>query len=275
MRIDAHQHFWAYTREEYGWIDEGLAQLRHDFLPDDIEREIALAGIGGVISVQARQTETETRWLLDLAGRYTFIKGVVGWLDLANPRVEAEIEAVATNPKLKGLRHVVQDEPDDDFVLSADFNRGIEALGRFRLAYDLLVFPRQLRASGRFVDRHPYQTFVLDHLGKPPIRTSSMEPWSTLIRDLAERPNVYCKVSGMVTEADFERWTEAGLRAYFEIALEAFGPKRLMFGSDWPVCLVASGYRRWCEVVSRWIARLSREEQDRVLGGTAMEAYKL
>jgi len=275
MRIDAHHHFWHYTTAEYGWIDDDMAALRRDFLPPDLEREIARAGMDGVVSVQARQTLEETAWLLGLAAKHNFIKGVVGWVELANPDVGAALAQFASNPKLKGIRHVVQGEPDDNFILGPDFNRGVAQLAKFGLVYDILIFPKQLQPASQFVDRHPGQVFVLDHIAKPPIKTGGMEPWATQIRELAQRPNVYCKISGMVTEADYQRWNGEQLRTYFEVVLAAFGPRRLMFGSDWPVCLAACDYSRWQQLVADWISKLSAAEQARILGGTAVEAYGL
>ena len=275
MRIDAHHHFWNYTTAEYGWIDGDMAALQRDFLPTDLEREIARAGVDGVVSVQARQTLEETAWLLGLAAKHNFIKGVVGWVELANPGVGAALAQFASNPKLRGIRHVVQGEPDDNFILGPDFNRGVAQLAKFGLVYDILIFPKQLQPASQFVDRHPGQVFVLDHIAKPPIKTGGMEPWATQIRELAQRPNVYCKISGMVTEADYQRWTGEQLRTYFEVVLAAFGPRRLMFGSDWPVCLAAGDYARWHQLVAGWISKLSAAEQARILGGTAVEAYGL
>jgi len=275
MKIDSHQHFWNYDPVEYGWIDESMRALRRDFLPEDLRSEIASAGVDGVVSVQARQNLGETRWLLDLAGQHDFIKGVVGWVELASPTVAAQLEGFASNPKLKAVRHVVQGEPDDNFILREDFNRGIREMKRFNLGYDILIFERHLPQTIQFVDRHPEQVFILDHIAKPRIRENLFEPWAKKIRDLARRPNVYCKVSGMVTEADHANWTEPQLQRYFEVVLETFGPQRLMFGSDWPVCLVACGYSRWHKLVSAWISTLSAAERERIFGGTAIEGYKL
>jgi L-fuconolactonase len=274
MRIDAHHHFWRYDPVAFGWIDDEMALIRKDHLPVDLERELALAHVEGVISVQARQCLDETKWLLELAESHDFIKGVVGWVELASPKVETVLESLV-HPKLKGLRHVVQAEPDDEFILGANFGRGIRSLARFDLVYDLLILPRHLPFAIRFVDQHPGQVFVLDHLAKPLIRQGVMEPWARQVRELAQRPNVYCKVSGMVTEADYESWTQTALRPYFDVVLEAFGAPRLMFGSDWPVCRVACEYLRWHKLVSNWVSRLSLEEQARVLGGTAEAVYKL
>jgi L-fuconolactonase len=275
MKIDAHQHFWKYNAAEYPWLNGALGTLRRDFLPADLQTEMAAAGMDGVISVQARQSITETEWLLDLAARHDFIKGVVGWVELVSPRVQADLEKFAAHPKLKAVRHVVQDEPDERFLWREDFNRGVAALQSFSLAYDILIFERHLPAAIQFVDRHPRQRFVLDHLAKPKIKSGELSPWRENLRELAKRPNVWCKLSGLVTEADFKNWTETQLRPYFEIALEAFGPRRLMFGSDWPVCRVACGYRRWHDVVWTWTAGLSRDEQAWIWGRTAAEFYRL
>ena len=275
MKIDAHHHFWNYEPVEYGWIDDSMKAIQRDFMPEELQEEIATAGVDGVVSVQARQSLAETEWLLQLAAKYDFIKGVVGWMDLVSPKVSAELERFAASRKLKSVRHVVQGEADDNFILRRDFNRGVGELHKFALAYDILIFERHLPQTIRFVDAHPNQVFVLNHLAKPRIKDGRLEPWNQNVFELAKRPNVYCKVSGLVTEADCATWTEAQLRPYFDPALEGFGPRRLMFGSDWPVCLVACGYGRWHQLVSSWLAELSADEQERVLGGTAMEAYRL
>lgn len=275
MKIDSHHHFWSYDPVEYGWIDDAMKSIRRDFLPEHLRAEIAAAGVDGVVSVQARQNLTETQWLLEFARQHDFIKGVVGWVELVSPKVASELERFAANPKLKSIRHVVQGEPDDNFILRDDFNHGICELKQFQLAYDILIFDRHLPQTIKFVDAHPDQVFVLDHIAKPRIKADALEPWNQNLCELAKRPNVYCKASGMVTEADFATWTEAQLQRYFDAALAAFGPQRLMFGSDWPVCLVACGYARWHQLVSSWIAKLSAPEQARILGGTAVEAYKL
>ena len=275
MNIDAHHHFWSYDPVEYAWIDRSMSAIRRDFLPEHLRAEIATAGVDGAVSVQARQTIGETQWLLDLAGQHDFIKGVVGWVELVSPKAAVQLEGLAGNPKLKAVRHVVQGEPDDNFILREDFNRGVRELQRFGLVYDLLIFDRHLPQTIRFVDMHPDQVFVLDHIAKPRIREKKFEPWNQNIRELARRPNVYCKASGMVTEADYANWTGPELRRYFDVVLESFGPQRLMFGSDWPVCLVACGYARWHRLVSDWTGDLSVSERESILGGTAAKAYKL
>jgi len=275
MKIDAHHHFWTFVPEEFGWISDTMSVLRRDFLPADLNDEIDRVGIDGVVSVQARQTLVETNWLLDLADEHDFIKGVVGWVPLASTDVRKELDQLAGRPKLKGVRHIVQDEPDEQFILREDFNAGVTALRGYGLVYDILIYERHLPQAIEFVDRHPNQTFVLDHLAKPRAKEHNVEPWRTNIRRIAERENVFCKLSGLVTEADWKGWTEGQLSVYLGTVLDAFGPRRVMFGSDWPVCLLASTYQRWYDVVSRFCEKLSPDEQARVFGGTAVEAYRL
>lgn len=275
MRIDAHHHFWQYNPVEFGWIDDSLERIRRDFLPADLQTEIQAAGIDGVVSVQARQSLEETEWLLDLASANDFIKGVVGWVPLADENFHEHLEKFSTNPKFKAVRHVVQAEPDDQFILREDFNAGISALQKYGLVYDILIFERQLPYAVQFVDHHPDQIFVLDHIAKPRIKENLIEDWAGNIRELAKRPNVFCKVSGMVTEADFKSWTPEQLKPYWETVLAAFSPDRLMFGSDWPVCLVACNYKRWLDVVGEFAAPLSANEQASLFGQTAQRVYKL
>jgi len=275
MIIDAHHHFWRYTPEEYGWIGDDMSALRRDFLPHDLAAELNCAGVSGAISVQARQTLNETHWLLELARAQPIIRGVVGWAPLTSEKIESELESLSQDRKLRGIRHVLQDEPDDHYMLREDFNRGISLLGRFDLRYDVLIFERQLPQVIQLVDRHPQQVFILDHIAKPRIKQSQIEPWRTNLIELARRPNVYCKISGMVTEAHWSAWTIQQLQPYFDAALHAFGPGRLMFGSDWPVCLIASSYDRWRETVRQWSAPLSNHEQERLFAATAIQAYGL
>ncbi len=275
LKIDAHHHLWKFSTAEYGWISEQMPVLRHDFLPDDLHKVMAQAGINASVAVQARQTVEETRWLLELAGQHDFMKGVVGWAPLVDPGVAAELEKFAGNPKLKGIRHVLQDEVDEHYMLRDDFNRGISELKAFHLAYDVLIFERHLPQTIQFVDKHPDQVFVVDHLAKPRVRFHAVSPWAEHLRELAKRANVYCKISGLATEADHKNWTEQQLDVYIDTVLSAFGPKRVMFGSDWPVCLLAISYRRWVELVADRLAKLSTDEQARVWSGTATEAYRL
>jgi L-fuconolactonase len=275
MKIDAHQHFWKFVPADFGWVSDMMSVLRADYLPADLKQEIESVGIDGAISVQTRQTLEETNWLLVLADEHDFIKGVVGWVPLAAADVRKHLDALAERPKLKGVRHVVQDEPDDQFILRDDFNAGIDALADYELAYDILIFERHLPQAVEFVDRHPQQVFVVDHLAKPRAKDHKVEPWRANIRRIAERENVFCKLSGLVTEADWEGWTEGQLSVYLGTVLDAFGPGRVMFGSDWPVCLLANTYPKWHQVVSTFCSKLSADEQARVFGRTAVEAYRL
>ena len=275
MAIDAHHHLWHYSPQQYGWISESMSVLRRDFLPDDLRKETAAAGIDGVISVQARQSLEETDWLLHLADQNGFIRGVVGWVPLVSESVHSDLVRYEGRSKLKAVRHVLQDEPDDNYMLRDDFNRGIAALRDFGLRYDILIFERHLPQAIQLLDRHPKQIFILDHIAKPRIRDGAISPWRENLRELAKRPNVYCKLSGVVTEADHRTWTPQQLRPYMDAALEAFGSRRLMFGSDWPVCLLACGYRRWFQIVKDFAAQLTPDEQARLFGETAIEAYGL
>jgi len=274
-RIDAHHHLWRYSQDEYGWIDETMAKLRRDFLPADLMAEMHTATVEGAIAVQARQTMEETRWLLEFADQTEAIRGVVGWAPIAGDRFGAALEELAGRPKLKGLRHVVQAEPDDNFLLREDFNRGIRALDGSGLVYDILIYERHLPQTIEFVDRHPAQTFVLDHIAKPLIREKVLEPWAARMRELAKRESVSCKLSGMVTEADWSGWTLDSLRPYLDVVTETFGPQRLMAGSDWPVCLVASGYAQWFGVLEEYFTEFSRQEREAIFGGNAKRVYRL
>jgi L-fuconolactonase len=203
------------------------------------------------------------------------IRGVVGWAPLIDPLVEQPLEELATHRKLKGIRHILQDEPDDRYMLRDDFHHGVDLLKHFGLVYDILIFARQLPQTIEFVDRHPQQPFVVDHVAKPQIREQVLSPWKEQMKELSKREQVYCKVSGMVTEADWQGWQEADLCPYFDAVLEAFGPRRLMFGSDWPVLLLGSNYVRWAEIVRNWTSSLSSEEQYAILAGTAIQVYSL
>jgi len=274
MRIDAHHHFWHYTPDEYDWIDDEMAAIRRDFLPADLAQEIAAAGIDTVISVQARQTIAETEWLLAKASAHPWIAGVVAWLPLADPGIAELLERYSANPHLKGIRHVLQAEPDA-YMERADFNFGLSRLRAFPLTYDILICHGQLPAALRLVDRHPDQVFVLDHIAKPAIRAGEIQPWKQNLAELARRPNVFCKLSGVVTEASYKTWTWDRIHPYMESALEAFTPARLMFGSDWPVCRVAVSYLDWVHTVERFAAPLSADEREALFHTTAARAYRL
>jgi L-fuconolactonase len=270
--IDSHQHFWLYNAARYGWIDDSMRPLQRDYLPEDLQPLLRAAGLEASIAVQARQDDEETAWLIELASGHPFIAGVVGWVDLRADDVEQRLERVGHAPCLVGLRHVVQAEPDG-FLDGPAFRRGVAALGRYDLAYDILIYARQLPEAARFASAFPQQRFVLDHLGKPDIRSGEMDRWRRDLRALAALPHVWCKLSGLVTEADWQAWTPAQLRPYLDTALEAFGPARLMFGSDWPVCTVAATYTQVLALVRDAIAEYSADEQARMLGGTAEQVY--
>ncbi len=273
-RIDAHQHFWHYDPAEYGWIDETMTPLRRDFLPGDLLPELRASGFDACVAVQARQTLDETRWLLSLASEHSFVAGVVGWVDLQAADVERRLAAIAGEPKLIGVRHIVQAEPDG-FLDGPAFRRGIALLERFELAYDILVYARQLPAAIRFASAFPDQRFVLDHLGKPDIRGGGFDPWRRDLDRIASLPNVWAKLSGLVTEADWTRWTAADVRRYIHAALDAFGADRLMIGSDWPVCTLAATYAATMDLVVGALGDRSRDERDAVLGGTAHRFWHL
>jgi L-fuconolactonase len=275
MRIDAHQHFWIYNADEYGWIDESMASLRRNFLPSDLEPELDRCHFRGSIAVQARQTLEETRWLLDLADQHPAILGVVGWVNLCSAEVKSQLSTLSGNPKLVGIRHIVQAEPDDRFLLRPDFLRGIAALEEFDLAYDILIYPRHLPVAAEFVEKFPRQRFLLDHLAKPLIKAGEIEAWARDIRRLAAFPNVYCKLSGMVTEADWQRWKPEQMTSYLDVAFDAFGPDRLMIGSDWPVCLVAASYVRVIDLVQTYVDRRQSANRDAVFGGNAQRFWRL
>jgi L-fuconolactonase len=274
-RIDAHHHLWRYSKEDYGWIAGKMAAIARDFLPQDLQLALSTSGIHGSIAVQARQSLEETQSLLDFAQQSDVIRGVVGWAPIAGPEFPAVLDRFEPFRKLKGFRHVVQDEPDVAFLLRSDFNAGISLLRQYDLVYDILIFERQLPAAISFVDRQPAQVFVLDHIAKPRIRDGALEPWRSYIRELARRENVSCKLSGMVTEADWAHWRPQDLQPYFDVVLDAFGPNRLMAGSDWPVCLLATTYKNWFSTLREFISPLSVTEQDLILGGVATHVYSL
>lgn len=272
--IDAHHHLWKYNDRDYGWMDsDALAPLRRDYLVDDLVQAAPSSSVRGTIAVQACQTLEETRWLLDIAAKSSLVKGVVGWVPLCSSDVPSVLEQLASDPKFKGVRHIVQDEPDDQFLLRDNFNRGVAQLKQFKLVYDILIFERHLPQAIEFVDRHPEQIFVLDHVAKPKIKQNLLQPWADRIRELARRENVYCKISGMVTEADWSGWTAQQLRPYVDVVLGAFGPQRLMFGSDWPVLSLAGSYSNWVGTFRSFTAGLSPDEQERISSGTASSVY--
>jgi L-fuconolactonase len=275
MRLDSHQHFWRYRPETHGWIDDRMAILKRDFLPADLEPLLRAQGLVGCIAVQAAESLDDTRFLLSLAEHHPFIRGVVGWVDLFSPELPELLAELARHPAFKGVRHVAQNEPDDAFLAREDVVRGIAALEPFGLAYDLLIYARQLPAAIELVRRLPRQRFVLDHIAKPEIKAGRISPWKEQIHDLASFPNVLCKVSGMVTEAAWSGWTPSDFRPYLDVVFAAFGTERLMFGSDWPVCTLAADYATMARIVEDALAGRPAAEREAVLGGNAARFYRI
>jgi L-fuconolactonase len=276
MRIDAHQHFWHYSATEYPWIGAGMERLARDYLPADLAPHLAAVGLSGSVAVQARQSLAETRWLLDLAAANPLVRGVVGWVNLRSDGVADELAEFSSHPKFVGVRHVVQDEPDPRFLLGDTLIRGLRHLAPLSLTYDLLLYPHQLPAAAELAALLPEQPLVLDHLAKPRVRdgvATALEPWRREIRALARHANVSCKLSGLVTEAAWQGWRREDFTPYLEAALDAFGPDRLMFGSDWPVCLLAAEYADVASLVTDFIRPLAPADQEAILGGTAARFY--
>jgi L-fuconolactonase len=275
IRIDTHQHFWRYRSESYAWIDARMSALQRDFSPADLQPALNAAGIDGTIAVEARGHLEETEHLLSIAERTPFVRGVVGWLPLTEPSAAALLERYASRPKLRGLRHWLGASSDLSYMFGEAVQRGVALLAPTGLSFDLMLWPPQLASAPAFVDRHPNQVFILDHLAKPYVESAQIEPWRTDLRELAKRPNVYCKLSGLTTEAHWLDWRPSDLAPYLDVALEAFTPRRLMFGSDWPVCTLATSYVGWADTVAHWASELSAADRDRIFGGTALEVYRL
>lgn len=275
LHIDAHQHFWIYNEREFAWLDDSMVPLRRNFLPADLQPELKANDFQGSVVVQTRQALEETRWLLTLAKENPSILGVVGWADLCSPDIELQLKGLAGNPKLVGLRHIVQSEPDDRFLLRPEFIRGMAALEEFNLAYDILIYAKHLPAAIEFVQLFPRQRFVLDHMAKPPIKLKEIDQWADGIRCLAAFPNVFCKMSGLLTEADWQHWSPGDIAPYLEVAFDSFGPDRLMIGSDWPVCLVAASYAQATGLVKDYILKRAPDRASDVLGGNAQRFWRL
>lgn len=275
MKVDAHQHFWQYNPVEYGWIGDNMQVLKRDYLPADLLSELKKVGFDGCIAVQARQTLNETNWLLKLASENIFIKGVVGWVDLCSESIEAQLQNFSKNPKLVGVRHVVHDEPDDRFMARESFRNGISLLEKYKLTYDLLLFPKHLPLATELVKAFPRQKFVLDHIAKPDIKKQLKEPWASSIKQLAQLPNVYCKLSGMVTEADWSGWKAGDFTFYLETVLESFGTNRVMIGSDWPVCKVAGIYPDVLSIVIDYMETRHKAALPKVLGTNCLDFYNV
>ncbi len=275
MTIDAHQHFWRYDPVRHEWINDSMAAIRRDFLPEELAGIYQRHNIDGCVAVQVDQVESENDFLLGLSRQHHFIKGIVGWVDLRSPSIEQRLEHYASEKLMKGFRHIVQGESDPNFLLGQDFGRGISQLAKHGFTYDILVYHHQLVQVGPFVSKHPKQHFIIDHLAKPAILNGEIKQWEKYMRSIAQHENVYCKLSGMVTEADFHRWTYEQLEPYIHVVLDAFSPSRVVYGSDWPVCLVAASYEQQLGVVRRAIEKLSDTEKAKVLGENAVRFYHL
>jgi L-fuconolactonase len=275
MNIDSHQHFWRYDPARHGWIEDNMVALKRDFLPEELAGELHANKIGASVAVQADQSEQETLFLLNLAKRSRTIAGVVGWIDLASPAIDDRLQFFSQFEKLCGFRHVIQSEPDDRFMMRPDFIRGISRLEKFGFTYDLLIYPRQLRAAIELVGKFPGQRFVVDHLAKPEIKAKNIAAWAGHLGDIAHHANVYCKLSGLVTEADWHRWTPAEFDPYLDVVFETFGADRLMFGSDWPVCLLAGSYQQVKQIVDNYVDRKAPAAREKIFGANAVRFYDL
>jgi L-fuconolactonase len=273
MKLDSHQHFWRYNPIEFKWIGDNMKPLMKDFLPLDLKAELESVGFDGSIAVQARQSLEETIWLLELASKNEFIKGVVGWVDLCSKEVEIQLKRFASDDKFVGVRHVIHDEADDNFMNRQDFQNGISLLEKYKLTYDLLIFPKHLPLAAEFVQKFPNQKFVLDHIAKPNIKDKVCHPWGKNIKILAQQQNVSCKLSGMVTEADWKNWNFEDFRYYLDTVFEAFGEDRIMIGSDWPVCTTSSNYEKVLSIVFNFIKQFGPEIQNKILGENCYKFY--
>lgn len=274
MQVDAHQHFWKYTEADYSWIDDNMSDLWRDFLPMDLVPLLQANGLDACVAVQARQSDEETRWLLELAEQYDIVAGVVGWIDLCAGDLEQDLSAYSGDPWLKGFRHVLQGE-SDEFMRQPEFVAGVATLARHDLSYDILVFERQLESVRTLVSELPEMRLVIDHIAKPDILKASWQGWADHMAALAKHPHVYCKVSGMVTEADWHEWTPATFERYLAHVIESFGAERVMFGSDWPVCTVAASYAEVVDIVRLFVRRECPDAEENIFGGTASRFYEI
>ncbi|MGA2428508.1 MAG: amidohydrolase family protein [Candidatus Acidiferrum sp.] len=275
MNIDAHQHFWTYDSSRHDWITEPMAVLKRDFLPAELAVQLDANDIHASIAVQADQSEMETLFLLELAKHSERIAGVVGWIDLLSPQLEERLQFFSQFKKLCGFRHIVQSEPDDRFLLRPDFTRGISCLRGFGFTYDILIYPKQLPAAIEMVAKFPEQRFVVDHVAKPEMKAKNVALWATQISSIARHSNVCCKLSGLVTEADWHHWTPADFDPYLDVVFESFGAERLMFGSDWPVCLLAASYTQVKQIIESYVNRKAPAARENIFGANAIRFYDL
>src|SRR5690606_36743742 len=267
--IDAHQHFWYYSPDTHGWIDESMAVIRRDFLPTHLQGLLKEYGVNGTIAVQADQSISETHFLLDLADEFDFILGVVGWIDLRSEHLEKQLDALAHRDKLVGFRHIVQAESDPVFLLRTEFRRGLEIIFERGYTYDILIYPHQLPAALELIDQFPQAPMVVDYMAKPYIMSGYFKAWEVLMREIARFPNVHCKWSGMITEANWSAWKPEDFRRYLDVTAECFTADRLMFGSDWPVLNVAGNYEQVISLITDYIAGWDETDQAKVMGETA------
>ena len=274
-KIDSHQHFWKYHSVKDAWISDDMKVIQRDFLPVDLLPLLEENGIDGCVAIQADQSEEETFFLLELAQNNDFIKGVVGWVDLRGDNLESRLHHFSKYPKLKGFRHIVQAEANENFLLQEDFCNGIAQLEKYNFTYDILIFPKHLDVAFDFVKKFPNQKFVIDHLAKPDFKQADFSEWERGIRKIASCPDVYCKVSGLVTEADWKHWKTRDFTYCLDVVTEAFGINRLLFGSDWPVSLLAATYKESFSIVEHYFSRFSKEEQNKFWGINAIEFYNL
>jgi len=275
MKIDSHQHFWRYNPSSHAWIDSTMGVLKKDFLPEDLEPLLQNHELEGCVAVQADQSDAETDFLLKCAEEHPFIKGVVGWLDLCAEDIEEKLQLYSKNPLLKGLRHIVQDEPDDYFMLRPEFLRGISLLEKYGLTYDILIFPKHLSSALELVKLFPNQPFVVDHIAKPKINGKIEPCWEHYMNQLGQQEHVYCKASGMVTEAKWGKWSKSDFIPYLDVVFNSFGAERIMFGSDWPVCLLSAEYKQVNCILTQYLTKYPRESRKQVMGLTAQKFYKL
>ncbi|HZZ80495.1 MAG TPA: amidohydrolase family protein [Gemmataceae bacterium] len=275
LTIDAHQHFWQLSKPfDYRWLDTPAHQPIHrDFLPEHLAPLLRAAGIDRSIFVQTQHNLAENRWALELADQHSFLAGVVGWIDLASPACEEQVQEFRRHPKFVGVRHITQDEPDDDFIVRPAIVRGLKVLEKYRVPFDLLFYVKHLRHVPALAQQLPNLPMVIDHLAKPRIKENRLDDWLPDFRAAAACPNIFCKLSGMMTEAAWHQWKPSDFKPYVDAALEFFGPSRLMFGSDWPVCELAGTYSQFCEAMQQLLAPLSSGEREHIVGGTAQRFY--
>lgn len=274
MQVDTHVHFWKYDKMKDGWITDNMKVLQQHYLPQTISSTLKRNDIDGCVAVQVSQAELETLFLMELAKTHNIIKGVVGWVDLQNENIEERLHYFSQYPVIKGWRHIVQSEPDD-FLLRKNFQRGIQALQPYGYTYDILIYPRQLKPALEFVSRFPEQKMVIDHCAKPDIANKKIDEWKPLMQEIAKHPNIFCKLSGLFTEANWKQWSPAEFYPYLDVVFDAFGTDRLMFGSDWPVMLLSGIYVQWKSLLEKYMENFGEEDREKVFGKNAVQFYNL